>query len=104
MRCSPQGQLQQKISKPILFTRAIQPLRLEQELSNNSTVPIENQNLPRMINTAIFAIVIILGVMLYIAPPAVFPDPANGFRVMRSMEMGGPFNRLIAPAQDDIAN
>ncbi|HWD89981.1 MAG TPA: hypothetical protein VG367_17765 [Mucilaginibacter sp.] len=63
----------------------------------------EKQNLPRIVNAAIFTIVVILGVMLYIAPPSIFPDPANGFQVMRSMEMGGPFNHLVAPAQDDIA-
>jgi hypothetical protein len=63
----------------------------------------EKQNLPRLINGGIFIIVIMLGVMLYLAPPSIFPDPANGFRVMRSMEMGGPFNHLIAPDQGDIA-
>ncbi|MBS1532181.1 MAG: hypothetical protein JSU01_17900 [Bacteroidetes bacterium] len=67
------------------------------------TMSSEKQNLPRIINGAIFAVVLILGVFLYKAPPSVFPDPANGFRVMRSMEMGGPFNHLVAPDQGDIA-
>src|SRR3569833_2145414 len=66
-------------------------------------MPAEKQNLPRFINGAIFVVVIVLGVMLFMAPPSVFSDPANGFRVMQSMEMGGPFNHLIAPDQENIA-
>ncbi|MGZ3929380.1 MAG: hypothetical protein ACXVJG_20640 [Mucilaginibacter sp.] len=60
------------------------------------------QHLPRTIMGAIFAIVMVLGILLFIAPPAVFPDPANGFMVMRSMEMGHGFNLMIRPDQDDI--
>jgi hypothetical protein len=63
----------------------------------------EKQNLPRLIVSVIFVIVIILGILLYIAPPSVFPDPANGFRVMQSMEAGGPFNHFVSPDQEDIA-
>src|SRR5579872_3983522 len=63
----------------------------------------EKQYLPRLITAAIFTIVIILGVLLYITPPSVFPDPANGFRVMQSMESGEPFNHLVSPDQGDIA-
>ena len=63
----------------------------------------EKQNMPTIILGAIFIVVIVLGIMLFIAPPSVFPDPANGFRVMRSMEIGGPFNHLITPDQGDIA-
>jgi len=63
----------------------------------------EKPNLPAIILSGIFIIVIILGVLLYLAPPSVFPDPANGFRVMQSMEAGGPFNHLVSPDQEDIA-
>jgi hypothetical protein len=48
-------------------------------------------------------IVVIMGVMIFIYPPAIFPDPSNGYQVMRSMEMGGGFNRLVSPDQDDIS-
>ncbi|MFI5163286.1 MAG: hypothetical protein ACHQHN_18550 [Sphingobacteriales bacterium] len=66
-------------------------------------MPIEKQNLSRIIVGAIFTVVLVLGVLLVLSPPAVFPDPANGFHVMRSMEMGGPFNHVVAPDQEDIA-
>lgn len=64
---------------------------------------LSQQNLSRIITGAIFTIVLVLGVLLFLSPPAVFPDPANGFHVMRSMEMGGGFNRLVSPDQEDIA-
>ena len=51
---------------------------------------------------ALFAIVAALGVLLVISPPPIFPDPANGFQVMRCMELGGKFNRMITPDQDDF--
>ncbi|HTD40182.1 MAG TPA: hypothetical protein VK671_06140 [Mucilaginibacter sp.] len=51
----------------------------------------------------LFVITIILGILSFIAPPSLFPDPANGFMVMRSMEMGGGFNLMITPDQDDIS-
>src|ERR1700743_1522164 len=46
---------------------------------------------------------LIMGIILFFIPPALFPDPANGFQVLRCMQMGGPFNTLIAPDQSDIA-
>lgn len=58
---------------------------------------------PKAILGFVASIVVLLGILLYIAPPSVFPDPANGFRVMQSMEAGGSFNHLIAPSQDDMA-
>src|ERR1700749_1638148 len=66
-------------------------------------MPPEKQNLSRIIVGAIFTLVLVLGVLLFLSPPSVFPDPANGFHVMRSMEMGGGFNRLISPDQEDIS-
>jgi hypothetical protein len=47
--------------------------------------------------------VLIMGVILFFIPPALFPDPANGFNVLRSMRLGGGFNVLMAPDQDDIS-
>lgn len=58
---------------------------------------------PILVLVTLAALTVILGILLYTAPPAVFPDPANGFRVMQSMEAGGPFNHLVGPDQEDIA-
>jgi hypothetical protein len=44
-----------------------------------------------------------MGLMIFIYPPAIFPDPSHGFQVMRSMQMGCGFNRLVTPNQDDIS-
>ena len=44
-----------------------------------------------------------MGIMIFIYPPSIFPDPSHGFQVMRSMQMGAGFNRLITPNQDDIS-
>jgi hypothetical protein len=49
------------------------------------------------------AVTLIIGIFSYLAPPAIFPDPSWGFQVMRSMEMGGGFNLLIGPDQEDIS-
>ncbi|HTK18832.1 MAG TPA: hypothetical protein VL442_04945 [Mucilaginibacter sp.] len=51
----------------------------------------------------LFTLVVILGILSFIAPPSLFPDPANGFLVMRSMEMGGGFNMMVTPNQDDFS-
>ena len=64
---------------------------------------LKNPYLPKIIMGILFAITVVLGIMLFIAPPSVFPDPANGFNVMRSMEVGGGFNLLISPDQGDIS-
>ncbi|MDB5151925.1 MAG: hypothetical protein JWR54_676, partial [Mucilaginibacter sp.] len=62
-----------------------------------------NLYLPKIIMGALFTLILVLGTLLFIAPPSVFPDPANGFLVMRSMEMGGGFNLMISPDQADIS-
>ena len=51
----------------------------------------------------LFILVVILGILSFHAPPSLFPDPTNGFLVMRSMEMGGKFNMLITPDQEDFS-
>ena len=48
-------------------------------------------------------VTLIAGVLSFMAPPAIFPDPSWGFQTMRSMEMGGGFNQLVGPDQGDIA-
>ena len=61
------------------------------------------QQFPKIIIGVLFALIIVLGILLFISPPSVFPDPANGFQVMRAMEMGGGFNLMISPDQGDIS-
>jgi hypothetical protein len=56
-----------------------------------------------IILSAVILITIVLGGLILICPPSFFPDPSHGFQVMRSMQMGGPFNTFIAPDQDNIA-
>ena len=62
-----------------------------------------NKNIiPKAIIWGLSGIVVVLGILIFISPPGLFPDPANGFQVMGSMEMGGGFNRLISPDADDL--
>ena len=57
----------------------------------------------RLVLTIIGIIVLVMGIILFCIPPALFPDPANGFQVLRSMQMGSAFNVLTAPDQSDIS-
>jgi hypothetical protein len=66
-------------------------------------MPSTHQNLTKIIIGGLFTIIIVLGVLLFINPPALFPDPANGFQVMRAMELGGGFNLMISPDQGDMS-
>ncbi|MCO5936046.1 hypothetical protein NAF17_10895 [Mucilaginibacter sp. RB4R14] len=63
------------------------------------------KNLPahRIILLTVFIIVAVLGVLVIITPAAIFPDASWGFQVLRSMELGGPFNVLTKPSQANIA-
>lgn len=47
--------------------------------------------------------IIATGCCVWLYPPAVFPDPAWGFQVMRGMQMGGGFNMLPRPDMTDIS-
>lgn len=58
--------------------------------------------LSKIIMLGLTSIVIILGILIFLSPPALFPDPADGFKVMRSMEMGGGFNQWVTPNPDDL--
>ena len=49
------------------------------------------------------AITLVMGLMIFIYPPAIFPDSSHGFQVMKSMQMDGGFNRLVTPNQDNIS-
>jgi hypothetical protein len=44
-----------------------------------------------------------MGLMIFIYPPSIFPDSSHGLQVMKSMQLGGGFNRLFTPNQDDIS-
>jgi FtsH-binding integral membrane protein len=46
---------------------------------------------------------VVLGVLLYLTPAAIFPDPSWGFQVMRSMELGGGFNMITTPDPTNLA-
>jgi hypothetical protein len=63
----------------------------------------QKSNNHKIILFAAFLVVVILGVLLFFSPPAVFPDPGMGFQVLRSMQFGAPFNTLISPDQSDIS-
>jgi hypothetical protein len=47
--------------------------------------------------------VLIMGIILFFIPPALFPDPANGFQVLRCMQLGSSFNTFVGPDQSDIS-
>ncbi|WP_114936274.1 hypothetical protein [Mucilaginibacter endophyticus] len=57
----------------------------------------------QIILLVVSGIVFIMGVMLIIAPAAIYPDPSKGFQVMRSMELGSAFNISVKPNQNDIS-
>jgi hypothetical protein len=48
-------------------------------------------------------VTLVISVLVFIHPPAIFPDPGWGFHVLRSMQMGAPFNTLANPDTEDIA-
>jgi hypothetical protein len=66
-------------------------------------VSFQKISLHKLILIIIGIAAIAMGVMVFIYPPSIYPDSSNGFQVMRSMQMGGGFNLLIGPDQDDIS-
>ena len=63
----------------------------------------KNDKLARFILFFVGTAVLVMGITLIFIPPALFPDPANGFQVLRSMHLGGGFNNIVAPDQSDIS-
>ena len=59
--------------------------------------------LHKIILIAIGLLVAVMGIVLFFIPPALFPDPSQGFQVLQSMQHGGGFNNLVAPDQGDIS-
>jgi hypothetical protein len=62
-----------------------------------------NNKLVNIIFLAIGAVVLLMGIMVFLVPPSIFPDPSWGFQVMRSMQKGGGFNLLISPDPANIS-
>src|SRR5476651_195526 len=44
-----------------------------------------------------------MGMLMFIIPPYSIEDPSSGFQAMRSMEMGGGFNMVVAPDRTNIS-
>ncbi len=63
----------------------------------------QQSNTHKFILLVVFATAVILGILLFFNPPAVFPDPGMGFQVLRSMRMGSAFNTIASPDQSDIS-
>ncbi len=61
------------------------------------------KNLSKPLLSFIILLTIILGVILMLYPPALFPDPSWGLQVLRSMQKGGGFNMLPVPDTNDIS-
>jgi hypothetical protein len=66
-------------------------------------MPGQKNNSHKVILIIIVLLLLVLGVFLFCIPPALFPDPANGFQVLRCMQSGGSFNVFSAPDQSDIS-
>jgi hypothetical protein len=58
---------------------------------------------PRLLLYPAVMLIAILGVLIVICPPALFPDPSWGFQVMRCMQQGGGFNLATTPNPADIS-
>ncbi len=63
----------------------------------------KNGLLPKLVLMITALATIALGINAWYNPPAIYPDPSWGFQVLRGMLMGGGFNRLPMPSQDDMA-
>jgi len=48
-------------------------------------------------------LVLITGMVVFLTPSAIFPDPSWGYQVMRAMQMGGGFNLLFSPDPANLA-
>ncbi|MFD0765416.1 hypothetical protein ACFQZI_11185 [Mucilaginibacter lutimaris] len=66
-------------------------------------MPFKNRPAHRVILIIVFTIVAVPVILVIITPAAIFPDASWGFQVLRSMELGGPFNVLTRPSQQNIA-
>ena len=61
-------------------------------------------NIPHKIILFVIGVTLVtIGIFSFLIPPALFPDPANGFQVLRSMQTGSSFNVFTSPDQSDIS-
>jgi hypothetical protein len=63
----------------------------------------QRNNTHKIILIVIGIIVLVIGIISFFIPPAVFTDPSQGFQVLRSMGMGSGFNNFAGPDQGDIS-
>jgi len=52
---------------------------------------------------AVGVLLVITGILLFMIPPALYPDSAYGFQILRSMRMGHGFNHFYSPDQGNIS-
>jgi hypothetical protein len=58
----------------------------------------------RIVLFAVFLFVAVIGLLVMVTPAAIFPDASWGFQILRSMQLGAPFNTLMRPSHDNIAS
>lgn len=66
-------------------------------------MPFKKTDIYKIILLILAIITVVMGIIIFITPPSIFPDPSWGFQVMRSMQMGGGFNLIIGPNPTDIS-
>lgn len=66
-------------------------------------MPQQKSNAHRAILSIIAIALLIMGIVLFIVPPALNTDPSQGFQVLQSLKLGHGFNNLFSPDQGDIS-
>jgi hypothetical protein len=66
-------------------------------------MPFKKTDIYKIILLILPIMTIVMGIVIFLTPPSVFPDPGWGFQVMRSMQMGGGFNLITGPNPADIS-
>ncbi len=72
-------------------------------LHKSASLFFKKGNRHRILLLVIGLVAATLGIIIYVIPPGVDPDPCWGFLVMHGMETGHPFNMLISPDPHNIA-
>ncbi|GAA3975222.1 hypothetical protein [Mucilaginibacter dorajii] len=65
-------------------------------------MPTSKSQIHNIILYSLYFIVLLLGVLIFIAPTSIFPDPSWGFQVLQKMQAGGAFNIAVKPDQQDL--
>jgi len=66
-------------------------------------MPLQTSNIHKIILAALSILVMIVGVMTFLYPAAIFPDSSWGFQVLQKMQAGGGFNLLFKPNPADLS-